>query len=164
MRIMIFQGALLGLLCSCGIYTFSGSTLPAHLKTVEIPLFVNNSLQPGVAEDLTELLNQKITSGNLLKPVARNSDAIIKGTVTNYNNHPYTYGSEARRQVNVTSYSVTITVSVEFYDSKKDKILYKGDITQDGIYDFPGETEQVGKKRAIEKIIDQILQNSVQSW
>ncbi len=41
----------------CGIYTFNGSSLPADLKTVEIPLFLNNSMEPNVADEITQELN-----------------------------------------------------------------------------------------------------------
>lgn len=148
----------------CGVYTFSGSTLPSHLKTVDIPLFTNQSLQPGVAEDITAKLNSKVQEDNLLKPVSQNSDATIIGKVLSYDNRPYTYGSKSVRNVDVSSYSVKISVEVEFLDNKKDKTIYKGVITEEGIYDFEGETEEVGKERAVEKIIDKIMQNSVQSW
>ncbi len=148
----------------CGVYTFSGSTLPGHLKTVDIPLFLNQSLQPGVAEELTAELNKKVQESNLLKPVSQNSDATFNGKVLSYKNHPYTYGTESLREVDVSSYSVTISVEVEFYDNKKDKVLYKGIITEEGIYDFNTETEEDGKRKAIDKIIDRIMQNSVQSW
>ncbi len=148
----------------CGIYTFSGSTLPGHLKTVDIPLFTNKSLQPGVAEDITAELNKRVQEVNLLTLVSQNSDATFIGKVLKYENHPYTYGSEKIREVNVSSYAVTISVEVEFLDNKKDKTLYKGIITEEGIYDFGEETEQDGKTRALNKIMDQIMQNSVQSW
>ena len=164
----MIKGYLLFLLCisliGCGVYTFSGSTLPSHLKTVDIPLFTNQSLQPGVAEDITAKLNTKVQEDNLLKPVSQNSDATINGKVLSYDNQPYTYGSESVRNVDVSSYSVKISVEVEFLDNKKDKTIYKGVITEEGIYNFENETEEDGKKRAVEKIIDKIMQNSVQSW
>jgi len=152
------------LLAGCGIYTFSGSTLPSHLKTVDIPLFKNQSLQPGVAEQITADLNQKVQQTNLLKPVSQNSDATILGKVVSYENRPYTYGTKSFRNVDVSSYSVKISVEIEFLDNKKDKTIYKGIITEEGIYDFKTESEEAGKKRAVERILDQILQNSVQSW
>lgn len=149
----------------CGIYTFSGSTLPSHLKTVDIPLFTNKSLQSGIAEEITDQLTKRIQSDNLLKPVSQSSDVTIIGSVLSYKNHPYTYGSEGIRDVEVTNYSVTLAVEIEFLDNKKDKVLYaKKTYTEDGIYDFRTETVQIGQQRAIEKIINQILQNSVQSW
>lgn len=138
--------------------------MPSHLKTVDIPLFTNQSLQPGVAEDITAKLNSKVQEDNLLKPVSQNSDATITGKVLSYDNRPYTYGSKSVRNVDVSSYSVKISVEVEFLDNKKDKTIYKGVITEEGIYDFEKETEEVGKERVVEKIIDKIMQNSVQSW
>ena len=149
----------------CGIYTFSGSTIPGHLKTVNIPLFKNQSLQPDIAETITSELTKKIQQNNLLKPVANNSDATINGIVIKYDNQPDIYGSNENREVNVNSYAVQIQVEVEFLDNKKDKELYpKMIITEEGIYNFKSETEKQGQKRAIEKIINKIMQNSMQSW
>lgn len=155
---------LYALFVGCGVYTFSGSTLPGYLKTVDIPLFINQSLQPGVAEVITAELNRSVQDDNILKPVSQNSDATINGKVLSYINHPYTYGSESLREVDVSSYSVKISVEVEFYDNRKDKALYKGVITEEGIYNFETETEEDGRKKAVKKIIAQIMQNSVQSW
>jgi hypothetical protein len=148
----------------CGIYTFSGSTLPAHLKTIDIPLFVNQSMQPDVAEAITSKLTEKVSQQNLLKNIARNGDATINGKVLSYTNQPYTYGSEGYRNVNISQYAVTIKVEVSFWDNKKDQAIYEGTITGEGIYDFSTKTEADGRTLAITKIIDQVIQNSVQGW
>jgi len=146
------------------VYTFSGSTLPGHLKTVDIPLFGNQSLRPDVAEQLTTRLNQQILSSNLLRIVAANGDATISGRVVSYTHHPYTYGTQGFRDVTVTHYAVNISVEVEFMDNKKKEPLYKGVVSGEGIYDLTTENEETGARRALDKIIEQILQNSVQSW
>ncbi|NLW33526.1 MAG: hypothetical protein GXY77_18925, partial [Fibrobacter sp.] len=44
--LIIIEVFVLFLFNSCGIYTFSGSTLPTYLKTVDIPLFMNESMEP----------------------------------------------------------------------------------------------------------------------
>lgn len=148
----------------CGIYTFSGSTLPSHLKYVDIPLFINNCDEPGVAEKITEVLNQRVRNDKLLTPVSSGSDATITGRVTYYKDQPYDYTSQELRKVDVESYEVKITVEVEFVDNVKDDIIYKGTITENGIYDFKTENEDIGRERAIKKIVDQVMQNSIQSW
>lgn len=148
----------------CGIYTFSGSTLPSHLKYVDIPLFINNCDEPGVAETITEVLNQRVRNDKLLTPVSSGSDATITGRVTYYKDQPYDYTSQELRKVDVESYEVKITVEVEFVDNVKDDIIYKGTITENGIYDFKTENEDIGRERAIKKIVDQVMQNSIQSW
>ena len=151
-------------LLGCGIYSFSGSTLPAHLKTVDIPLFVNGTLQSGVAEELTAAIAKEVVTSNLLRVVTRTGDATISGRVTNYANNPYTYGNAGARNVDVSSYAVRISVAVEFVDNKNNEPLYKGTVSGQGIYDFASEREEDGRTRAMHDIIQQIIQNSVKSW
>lgn len=156
--------AALALVCGCGIYTFSGSTLPGHLKTVDIPLFTNESLQPGIAEQITDELEKRVPAGSRLKSVPRNGDATISGKVVGYVNEPYTYGGSGVREVDVSSYVVRIVVVIEFRDNRKDKVLYEGRVIGEHTYDFKTETEQDGVRETINDIIDQILQSSVKGW
>lgn len=149
--------------CGC-IYTFSGSTLPSHLKTVEIPLFSNESLQPNVAEDITQEMTNELLSGNLLKVVQRDGDAEITGTVTAYSNTPYTFSAAETRQVSVQQYVVRITAQVEFTDKKKDETIYKGTVTGEGIYDQQKQKETDGEQVAVKTLVQRILENSVQGW
>jgi hypothetical protein len=151
-------------LTGCGIYTFSGSSLPGHLKTLDIPLFVNQSLQPDVAEAITAELTRRVSSQNLLKNVTRGGDATINGKVLSYTNQPYTFGSTGYRDVNVSQYVVTIKVDISFWDNKKNEAIYAGIVTGEGIYEFATKTEQDGRATAIANVIDQVLQNSVQGW
>ncbi|MBD3345668.1 MAG: hypothetical protein GF401_11460 [Chitinivibrionales bacterium] len=156
--------AVLILVAGCGVYTFSGSSLPAYLKTVDIPLFVNNSLQPGVAEEITEGLTREVLSSNLLRIVSSQGDATINGRVVSYANQPHTYGSRGAREVDISEYAVKIAVEVEFVDNKKNKPIYKGTIVGEGIYNFDSETEDIGRSKAIDHAVEQIIQNSVQGW
>jgi hypothetical protein len=150
--------------CGCGIYTFNGSSLPADLKTVDIPLFLNKSLEPNVADEITQELNKQVLSGNLLRIISKRGDATISGTVTYYENKAYTFSTTEVRQIDVDQYKVTINVDVEFFDNKKNKELYKGSIVGEGIYNFKTETEIIGRQKAEKDVVRRILENSVQSW
>jgi hypothetical protein len=152
------------LLSLCGCYTFSGSSLPSHLKTVEITLFSNQSLEPNVADEITLGLSNEVVSGNLLKVVQRDGDAVINGAVTSYSNTPYTYGASDTRQVSVQQYVVRVTAQVEFVDKKKDEAIYKGAVTGEGIYDLQTKQEQDGKQAAIKELVRRVMENSVQGW
>ncbi len=155
-------------LAGCGIYTFDmykiGSKLPPHLETVDIPLFENRSLEPGVAEEITTQLIQRVESTNLLAPVATRGDATITGVVVNYVNEPYTYGTQAARDVEVSQYVVRLNVSVVFTDNRENESIYEGTVQGEGIYDFESGSEEEGRREAIDDVIDRIMQNSVQSW
>jgi hypothetical protein len=146
------------------MYTFNGSSLPSNLKTVDIPLFSNKSLQPNVADEITQELGSQVVSSNLLTIVQRNGDASLSGTVTTYESNPFTYSTTDVRQVDVDQYKVVITADVEFVDNKKNNELYKGSVTGEGIFNFKTESEEIGRKRAEKDLVKRILENSVQSW
>lgn len=148
----------------CGIYTFNGSSLPSDLKTVDIPLFMNKSMEPNVADEITQEINTQVQSGNLLRIVTRGGDASISGTVTSYENKPYMYSSIGERNVDIDQYKVTITADVEFTNNKKNDELFKGEVTGEGIYNFKTETEADGRKKAEKELVKRIIEKSVQSW
>ncbi len=148
----------------CGVYTFNGSSLPSHLKTIDIPLFLNKSMEPNVADEITQELNKQVLSSNQLRIISKDGDATISGEVTQYENKPYTFSASEVKQVDVDQYRVTINAEVEFYDNKKNNALYKGTITGEGIYNFKTEKEDIGKQRAEKDLVKRILESSVQSW
>jgi hypothetical protein len=146
------------------IYTLSGSSLPPGIKTVEVPLFANQSLEPNVADEITRQISNEIVTGNLLKMVQQNGNAVINGTVTSYTNEPYTFGASATRRVDVQQYVVRITADIDFLDVKKNESIYKGQVTGEGIYDLSKQTEQDGKQAAIKELVQRVMSNSVQGW
>ncbi len=150
------------LLLSCGIYTFSGSSIPSHMKTIEIPLFENSALVQGVAEDITDELTLSVQREKL-KIVARDGDAAINGTVATYQNKAYDY-TGGRENLDVKTYAVNITAKVVFRDQVDDKDLYNGVVSAQGIYDFETEDESIGRKRAVKDLVEKIMINSLQGW
>ncbi|MDR0303204.1 MAG: LPS assembly lipoprotein LptE [Chitinispirillales bacterium] len=143
-------------------YTFSGSSLPSNIKTVEIPLFENSALVQGVAERITEVLSQK-ASREKLTVVAKNGDSYIGGNVVYYKNSAQDYSGD-RNSLTIKTHSVEIVADIVFFDNKNGKEIYKGRIISIGNYDFSTETEEDGRSRAIDDITEKILQNSIKSW
>jgi hypothetical protein len=105
-----------------------------------------------------------MVSENLLRVTSERGDATLYGEVNRYLNEPYTYGTTETRQVDVDQYIVRITADVDFLDNKKDKSLFKGPVTGEGIYNFSTEKERNGRERAITDLVRKILEKSVQSW
>jgi len=146
----------------CSIYSFSGSTLPGHIKTVEIPVFANSSLEPGIDDEITAELSREILKSQL-RPANQNGDATISGTVTRYANRPHTFGAGGDL-VNVELYIVQISADVEFFDNRRGQSIFKGSVSGEGTYDFQAENEQDGRSKAVKNLVEKIIQNSVQMW
>ena len=147
---------------SCKIYTFSGSTLPSHIKTVTIPVFANKTLEPGIDDDVTTELSKEVLKSQL-RPANSDADATISGAVTRYVNRPHTFGAGGA-EVNVEQYIVQISAEVEFFDNRKQESIYKGTVSGEGIYLFETEAEALGRDKAVKNLVERIMQNSVQMW
>jgi Lipopolysaccharide-assembly len=159
-----FNTLILMLLCGCGVYTFNGSTLPSYIKTIDVPLFKNASLEPSIADEVTSEVNKRMMSENILRVISDRGDATLYGEVSKYVNEPYTFGTTEVRKVNVDQYIVRVTADVDFVDNKKDKSLFKGSVFGEGVYSFASESEKVGREKAVVDLVRKILEKSVQSW
>ena len=164
MRRYSFLILLVSFFTGCGIYSFTNSSLPSHLKTVNIPLFMNQSLEAGIADEVTQELNKEMLGKNLLSIVSDRGDATITGRITHYDNTPYTYGTSGTRNVDIDQYRVQISAEVEFLDNKKNEALFKGVVSGEGIYNFKTEDIKVGREKAVKDIVQRILEKSIQSW
>jgi hypothetical protein len=148
-------------LISCGIYTVSPSAL-GNLKTVAIPLFENQTTESGLRELLTDKLTQAFVSDNTLKVVReQQADGILSGTVISYNRKPYTF---TQGQV-VSEYVSNVEVSVRFVNRRSQKVIWEEkNMSNWGTYKASGETEDDGKGRAIDKLVQDILNKTVKGW
>ena len=149
-------------LTSCGVYSLSGSTLPDHLKTVEIPLFDNRALAQTIPDELTQALTLAVRRERL-KLVATNGDAVIQGTILTYRNAPHDYKG-GRDNLDIKAYAVTILAEVMFEDNIKNDTLFNGKLTAIGVYDFGSEDEEIGRQRAINELVEKIIFNSLKGW
>lgn len=142
----------------CGAYSFSGSTLPPHIKTVGIPLFEDRTTEFGIDQLLTDALIEEITDDNTLKIAnPREADALLSGTILSVKDRTGQYDANET----ASDYRVTISVKVRFEDVKGRKILWEDTISQWGAY---ASDRSEGIEEALEKISTEILNRSVSGW
>lgn len=149
----------------CGVYTFTQSALPSHLKSVAIPLLQNKSLEPGVADELTTALARAVPqASNQLRLVQGSADATLNGTLLEYSAREFNYNVTGAQDATIADYLVNIVVEVSFVDNRKGTTLYEGTLVGEGAYEVASENEEIGRKRAIDDVVKQIIQNSIQGW
>lgn len=152
---------LLMLTLSCGVYTFSPSAL-GGIKSTAIPLFDNKTPESGLAEDLSDKLSRAFVDDNTLRVVPESrADAILRGAIVSYQREAYTYDANEV----VSEYIVRIGLDVGFYDKKTSKAIWedKG-MSNWGTYNSVTETENDGKERALNKLVEDILNKTVKGW
>ena len=169
---------------NCIFYSMAGS-IPPHINSISIPMVENQTVEFGISEAVTDnLINQFLESNILLLDEENNADSILKGKIVRVNDAPYTYTKEE----SVTEYRFTITMDLEWFDVKEDKVIIKkqysgfgayglsGDISSDqidndgdGLVDSEDEDEfgdprEYATKVAVKKIAQDILNEIMTSW
>jgi hypothetical protein len=143
---------------SCGIYSFSGSTLPAHIKTVAVPLMENKTAEFGIDQQLTDALISAITQDNSLKIADnRSADSILEGTILTITERAGAYDLNEQ----ASGFRVTLTIKVTYEDVKKKKTLWEENWSQWGDYE---DDRNEGIKDATEKLTTDILNRMVSGW
>ena len=148
---------------SCGIYSFSGSSIPSHIKTVSIPLFEDRTTQPGLAEELTRSVRQAYIENNSLKVTEQAANSLLRVALTGYRHEPSSYDEQGT----VREYRVVITATAVFRDEQKGLALWKdNNIPARGLYtaESPAETETDGRRRALKDLSDYLIENTISGW
>jgi hypothetical protein len=152
---------------SCGYSTSSG-VLASHLKTVAIPVFENETTEYALEQELTTVIIRRFVADNHLRVVdERGANSIIQGRITVYRNSVFGISSEVAR---AQEYRVTIGVAVVFRDQVKNREIWNDEIVKTANYyveAVPGDsarTELDGRKTALDRIADEILSRTVESW
>tara|TARA_B100000073_G_scaffold90137_1_gene71024 strand:+ start:595 stop:1146 length:552 start_codon:yes stop_codon:yes gene_type:complete len=119
---------------SCGFYSLSGS-LPLHIKTISIPMVENETAEFGIAESLSDGIQNRFNDEGILKIVNKNSDSILRGTIKEITDGPYTFN----KNESISEYRYKIDVYIEWYDEIKNKTLLKGNYSGWGAYGLSGD-------------------------
>ncbi len=111
---------------ACG-YGFQGS-LPSHIRTVAVPIFVNRTQEPAVESTITAAVVDAFTSGGRLKvvPVAE-ADSILEGEIVGYALQALAYD----RSLNIQEYRLLVTLNVRFRDVRRGGMLWQQDGLQE---------------------------------
>ena len=183
MRKLIYI-SIIPLFSGCIYYSMAGS-IPPHIKSISIPMVENQTVEFGISEAVTDNLVNQFLENNILRLDKENSaDSILKGKIIRVKDAPYTYTKEE----SVTEYRLTITIDLEWFDVRNDKVIIKkqysgfgayglsGDISSDqidndgdGLVDSEDEDEygdprEFATKVAVKKIAQDILNEIMTSW
>ncbi len=146
-------------------YSFTGSSVPPHLKTIAIALFDDQSGfgEPGLRENLTNKLIEKFIQDNSLEIADKtHSDSMLRGTIVAVRDNP----SVVSQGEAVTKRRITITVRASYQDMKLKKTIWEKDLTSWGDYEISGGPAQriTGIEEAMKKLSEDMLLETVSGW
>ena len=141
---------------SCGVYSFTGASVPAGAKTMSVQYFTNKAkiIEPTLSAVFTNALRDRFTSQTNLKMVERNGDIALEGEITGYKTTPVAIQSDQTAALN----RLTITINVRFSSRLEPTKDFETTFSQ--YIDYPS-TENFNniKNDLIKKIVDDLTDN-----
>lgn len=149
----------------CGVYSFTGASIPVEAKTISIAAFPNKAdlVQPALSQTFLEKLKDKFTSQTSLNLIPRNGDLHLEGEITGYSTEPVAITGEQTAAL----IRLKITVNVRFVNKYSPKDNFESTFTRYEDYqsNLDLNTVEEGLITLIsEALVEDIFNKSVVNW
>ena len=156
----IFIGFYL-IVSSCGIYSFTGSSIPIGAETFQVNYFENNSggkpgstIEPGLDRDFTIALQDLIVNQTSLSLVNEGGDLLYEGEIIEFSITPMAASAEMKASQN----RLTMKINLNYENRLNEEDNFSSPFSF--YYDFPGNLQLYDiKDSALAEIFERITQD-----
>lgn len=147
-------------------YSFTGSSVPPHLKTIAIPIVKDKSGsgEPSLSNDFTQKLTQEFTDDNSLYVVnSSTADAILSVTIVSLRDRAEVVSGQNEK---ATKRRITMNVKAVYKDLVMKKTIFDKNFSNYGIFetDNYAENRQAAIQTAIDNLTLDLLLAVVSDW
>ncbi|MBO7083184.1 MAG: LptE family protein [Bacteroidales bacterium] len=164
-RIHIVSLLVMVLCTRCGIYSFSGASIPPEAKTVSVQYFPNQAqlINPTLSNDFTTALRDAIMNQTSLDMVESGGDLAFEGEITDYNTSPVAITAGQTAALN----RLTITVNVRFVNLYDDSKNFETKFTH--YEDYPSDQDLNSVQESltgtiIEALVEDVFNKALVNW
>lgn len=167
MRVRIL--ALLALLMAggCNYGLRGGGGFPSSIRTVFVERFENQTVQFDLEDQIYLKLFDELPRRLGVRPATQgNADAVVRGKITRYDDAARNYRpGDSGLQTEILQRQVQITLSIEVVDTRRNLIIWESSgLTGNGEYTSDSQTDAAGQTKAIENLVQQILDGVQSQW
>jgi hypothetical protein len=154
------------------LYGFKGGGgFPTDIRTMYVEPFENQTAQVELDQQLFRRLTDRLPRALGIRLGGEdNADAVITGKITRYDNVGQNYVPGAATptnsaSLNIVTNQVTITVSVQIVDRKRNVVLWEStSLVGRGDYRTTDQQETDGRDIALNHILQQIIDGAQSQW
>ena len=153
------------LVASCGIYSFTGTSIQPDVNTITIP-FIENKAQrvnPALSNDLTEAVKEKFRKLTRLEQVDVDGDLELICEITGYDVKATAMTADEQAAQN----RLTVSVKVEFTNRKYPEDNVSSSFSAYEDFDATQSLDAVESglcESIIEKLVEDIFNATVAQW
>ena len=153
------------ILSSCGVYTFSGSSISSDAKTISVNYFENKALskQPILSQLISEKLKDFFVQRTNLQLQNQDGDLHFTGEITKYEIKPMSINSNETAGQNRLTISVKVKYSNRFQEKNNFEHVFSRYKDFDSNLDL-NDVEEVLIEEISKLLVDDIFNKSVVNW
>ena len=145
-------------------YGFAGGGLPANIRTMAVLPFDNQTTSPEVQRELLDVMRRELQKRLGVRDASESrADAIVRGVITGYD-VDVPVGVSANPATAVTARRrLQVTIDVEIVEQANGHVIFqrKG---MNGEGDYDERAEAAGRTKAIEKLVNDIVEGAQSQW
>src|SRR5919108_4459533 len=150
---------LVALATACGVrYGFAGGGLPAHIRTMAVLPFENETASPELQRELFELLRRELRARLGVREGAEGTaEALVRGTIKTYDvDIPVGFSADPQQAVSARR-KLQVTIDIEIVDQSNGRILWqrKG-LRAEG--EYAEQAEAAGRRSALRKLVNDVVE------
>ncbi len=165
-RVALYMVVLLAVVChGCGIYSFSGASIPPEAKTVSVLYFPNQAplINPLLSDQFTSALRDAMMNQTSLDMVESEGDLAFEGEIVDYRTTPVAITSDQTAALN----RLTITVNVRFVNTFDETKSFETKFSH--YEDYPSEQELTSVQESltsviVEALVEDIFNKALVNW
>ena len=153
------------LVASCGIYSFTGTSIQPDVRTITIPYIENKAqrVNPALSNDLTEAVQEKFRKLTRLEQVDEDGDLELICEITGYDVKATAMTADEQAAQN----RLTVSVKVEFTNRKYPEDNVSSSFSAYEDFDATQSLDAVESglcESIIEKLVEDIFNATVAQW
>jgi hypothetical protein len=160
----VWLSIMLGL-SGCAGYRL-GSTLPADVKTIYVPIFTNKSREPLIESQATAATIAELQKDGTLKVMnAENADVVLECTLTTVSLNPLRYDRTDPTKPN--EYRLTLAATCILRRIRTREIMTEANVLGEATFPFVGNltsAKQAAMPRASEDLAKRIVEKVIEAW
>lgn len=160
------------LMNGCGVYSFTGASLPPSIKTISIQNFYNDAGNgpPDMVQVFTENLKDYYLKNTNLGVISSDGDLQLEGSIVGYQLSPVapTSSNDNNTPDRAGLQRLTITVRVDYVNTQDESLSFSKNFSHFADYN-PEVTDLISEEPRLiseifEVIIFDIFSNTVANW
>ena len=161
-------GGLLGSLAllSLGgcLYSFAGGGLPPNVRTMAISTFDNQTPSPDIPKELYDQMNRELRRRLGVRDApADRADAVVRGAIVSYDaDVPVSFSSNTNQAISAHR-RLQMTIDVEIVDQSNGRTLFSNKALREEA-EYQERAEAEGRKAAIQKLVEKIVEGVQSNW